>query len=135
MSTPSIGVRAWPILPGASKSAVPQMIAIVRRSARWRYHPPPANYLTASRNASTDLGVAIEPHEANLFGLLLNGTYLLQGFRNQDISRQLELKTKLDPVLRTKVSGCIIRLLRLLRNHGLIRNVSHRLYYRVTNLG
>lgn len=32
----------------------------------------------------------IETHEAKLFGVLLNGTYLLQGYRNRDIPRQLE---------------------------------------------
>jgi len=78
--------------------------------------------------------VAIELHEAKLFGLLLNGTYLLKGFRNRDIPRQLEHRTKSDPALRRKASGCITRLLRLLRAHSLIRKVSHHLYYRVTNV-
>jgi|WetSurMetagenome_2_1015567.scaffolds.fasta_scaffold130718_1 hypothetical protein len=77
----------------------------------------------------------IQPEEARLFGILLHGKFLLQGFHNQDIRRALYPAEESRPDMRRKASGRVTRLLRLLRAHGLVRKVSHTLYYRVTHRG
>jgi hypothetical protein len=76
----------------------------------------------------------IDPVEAELFATLLDGEYLLHGFRNKD------LRCRIYPRARTaddrrRASGRITRMLRLLRAHGLIRKVSHTFNYRVTPKG
>jgi hypothetical protein len=73
----------------------------------------------------------IDPEEARLFGLLLDGKFLIQGFRNRD------LRERLMPQAgdRRRASARTSRLLRLLRAHRLIRKVSTTSYYRVTNRG
>lgn len=77
----------------------------------------------------------IEPQEARLFRTLLNGKFLLQGFRNRDVRCELYPAAQSCAATRRRVSARVTRLLRLLRAHGLIRKVSHTLYYRVTDRG
>jgi hypothetical protein len=77
----------------------------------------------------------IEPEESRLFRVLLDGKFLLQGFRNKDVRRALYPAAESRPATRRQASARVTRLLRLLRAHGLLRKVSHTLYYRVTNRG
>jgi hypothetical protein len=77
----------------------------------------------------------IDPDEARLFTVLLDGRFLLQGFRNKDVRRRVVPCCGDDPLARKKASARITRLLRLLRAHGLIRKVSQTFYYRVTSKG
>jgi len=77
----------------------------------------------------------IAPEEAKLFALLLDGQFLLQGFRNKDIRERLLGDPGADPTARRQAAGKITRLFRLLRAHRLIRKVSKTFYYRVTNRG
>ena len=77
----------------------------------------------------------IEPEESRLFRVLLDGKFLLQGFRNKDVRRAMYPAAESRPATRRQASARVTRLLRLLRAHGLVRKVSHTLYYRVTNRG
>jgi len=77
----------------------------------------------------------IDPEEVKAFAVLLDATFLLQGFRNRDLRRRLKPGIERDPSARKKASGQISRYLRLLRAHGLIRKVSKTSYYRVTETG
>jgi len=76
----------------------------------------------------------IDPDEANLFATLLDGKFLINGFRNKDLRHQIYPRAR-SADERRRASGRITRLLRLLRAHGLIRKVSHTFYYRVTHKG
>ena len=76
----------------------------------------------------------IDPGEAKLFATLLDGQFLLNGFRNRDICRRIFPPARTAQE-RRRASGRTTRLLRLLRAHGLIRKVSHTFNYRVTNKG
>jgi len=76
----------------------------------------------------------IDPEEAHLFATLLDGTFLLHGFRNKDICRRI-FPRACTPEDRRRASGRTTRLLRLFRAHGLLRKVSHTFNYRVTNKG
>ena len=77
----------------------------------------------------------IAPEEAKLFKLLLDGQFLLQGFRNKDVRERLLGDPGTDPKARQQAAGKITRLFRLLRAHRLIRKVSKTFYYRVTPRG
>jgi len=77
----------------------------------------------------------IDPEEAKLFALLLDGQFHVQGFRNKDVRQRLVIDPASDPAKRKKAAGKITRLFRLLRAHRLIRKVSRTFYYRVTNRG
>lgn len=77
----------------------------------------------------------MEPEEARLFGLLQDGIFQLQGFRNRDVRRRLYPGCERDPGQKQQASGRVTRLLRLLRAHGLIRKVPHTFYYRISNKG
>jgi hypothetical protein len=77
----------------------------------------------------------IAPEEAKLFALLLDGQFLLQGFRNKDLRERLLGDPGPDPKARQQAAGKITRLFRLLRAHHLIRKVSKTFYYRVTSRG
>jgi hypothetical protein len=72
--------------------------------------------------------------EAKAFAALLDGEFLLHGFRNEDIRRRLlpQARTKAE---RRRAAGKVTRLLRLFRAHGLIRKVSGTFNYRVTPKG
>jgi hypothetical protein len=77
----------------------------------------------------------IAPEEAKLFTLLLDGQFLLQGFRNRDVRERLLGNPGTDAKARQQAAGKITRLFRLLRAHRLIRKVSKTFYYRVTPRG
>jgi hypothetical protein len=77
----------------------------------------------------------IDPEEAELFSLLQDGTFLLQGFRNKDLRRRLYPQAEDDPMQRKRAFARVTRLLRLLRAHRLIRKVSRTFYYRITIRG
>lgn len=77
----------------------------------------------------------IDPQEAKLFALLLDGQFHVQGFRNKDVRQRLVDDPPSDPGVRKKAAAKITRLFRLLRAHRLIRKVSRTFYYRVTNRG
>jgi hypothetical protein len=77
----------------------------------------------------------IDPDEARLFSLLLDGKFLIQGFRNRDLRQRLMPRVEKSPEDRRRASARISRQLRLLRAHRLIRKVSTTSYYRVTPHG
>jgi len=77
----------------------------------------------------------IDPQEARLFALLLDGKFLIQGFRNRDLRTRLQAGVESNPEARRRASAQISRRLRLLRAHGLIRKVPTTSYYRVTTHG
>jgi hypothetical protein len=77
----------------------------------------------------------IDPEEARLFALLLDGRFLIQGFRNRDLRARLKPGAEKDADTRKRASAQISRTLRLLRAHGLVRKVSTTSYYRVTQRG
>jgi hypothetical protein len=77
----------------------------------------------------------IDPEEARLFGVLLDGKFLIQGFRNRDVREVLMPQAEKRPEDRRRASARISRILRLLRAHHLIRKVSTTSYYRVTTRG
>jgi hypothetical protein len=77
----------------------------------------------------------IDPEEARLFSLLLDGNFLIQGFRNRDVRAHLIPHADNTPDERRRASARISRLLRLLRAHRLIRKISTTSYYRVTSHG
>ena len=73
--------------------------------------------------------------DGQLFSILLDGTFLLQGFRNRHIRCRLYPGSERNAENRRRSTGRVTRLLRLLRAHGLIRKVSKTFYYRVTPRG
>lgn len=77
----------------------------------------------------------ISHEEAALFGAILQGGHLVQGFRNRDLLRILRPGDHDDPAARRRVAGQITRQIRLLRAHGLIRKVPGTHYYRITTKG
>jgi hypothetical protein len=77
----------------------------------------------------------ISPEDTRLFRIVIRGPFLLQGFRNADLRRELMPEAENDPVQRRKASARMSRLLRLLRSHGLIRKISGTRYYRITKKG
>lgn len=77
----------------------------------------------------------ITPEEAAVFGAVLRGEHLVQGFRNADVRRVLDAGCDADAARRRRASGRATRYLRLLRAHGLIRKVSGTRYYRVSDNG
>lgn len=77
----------------------------------------------------------IAPEEAKVFSILLDGQFLLHGFRNADVRLKLHAAACREPKLRAKASALVSRLLRLFRAHGLIRKVTGTFYYRVTKKG
>lgn len=76
----------------------------------------------------------IDSDEARLFEAVLSGEHHIQGFRNRHIRESLYGPLP-DAEEKRRLSGRVTRMLSLLRSHGLIRKVSHTLYYRVTDRG
>jgi hypothetical protein len=77
----------------------------------------------------------IQPEEVRMLSILLDGTFLLQGFRNEDVRTRLFPSSSRSSEERKKAAGRITRWLRLLRAHGLVRKVSRTFYYRITKRG
>lgn len=77
----------------------------------------------------------ISSEDANLFRAVLQGEFLIRGFTNTELRRQLLPGSDQNPVGRKRASGRITRWIRLLRAHGLVHKVSSTRYYRVTEKG
>jgi hypothetical protein len=77
----------------------------------------------------------ISPQDTPLFRVVLEGKFLVQGIRNQDLRRALRPEAETDPIQRRSASAQITRHIRLLRAHGLLRKVSGTRYYRITAKG
>ena len=77
----------------------------------------------------------ISAEECRVFGVLLDGAFLLQGFTNQQLRERLYPRLASNPKQQKKLSGRITRYLRLLRTHGLIHKLSHSHRYRVCSAG
>ncbi len=67
----------------------------------------------------------LSEEDASLFRLLLDGQFVIQGFSNKALRQHLTHKN----------SGQITRLLKRLRVHGIIKRVSKRYRYYLTDLG
>ena len=74
----------------------------------------------------------ISPRESQLFEILCQGRFLLNGFRNKDLRKYLPPPPNVD--LR-RYALRIGRQLHLLRAHGLIFKVAKTHYYRITKKG
>ena len=77
----------------------------------------------------------VSREDAKLFQAVLDGRFLLQGFRNRHLRERLAPDPPPDSGEAVRLSARITRLLRLLRAHRLIRKVSGTCYYRVTATG
>jgi hypothetical protein len=77
----------------------------------------------------------ISPEETRVFGIVMQGRFLLNGFTNQDLRLQLMSPAGHDPAVKRRQSGQVTRMLRLFRAHGLIGKVSKTRLYRVTERG
>jgi hypothetical protein len=77
----------------------------------------------------------VSREDAALFAAVLDGRFLLRGFSNRDVRTCLGMPRPPDERERSRQSGRITRLFRLLRAHGLIRKVTGTHYYRVTGHG
>jgi hypothetical protein len=69
---------------------------------------------------------------SNIFSVLLDGAYSVNGFTNKDVKKSLFHPTKWDD---PKISGQITRLLSKLRAHHLIAKVPRSFRYQVTEKG
>ena len=77
----------------------------------------------------------ISPEDSRLLAVLMQGEFLIQGFRNLDLRRRLEPSAERNPIARKKSAARMTRKLRLLRAHALIKKVSGTHYYRLTKIG
>jgi len=77
----------------------------------------------------------LSPAEQQLFLAVLRGEHRLQGFRNQDIARQLYAQQTKDQAERRRRCGRVTRLIQLLRAHGLVAKIPRARRYRVTPRG
>lgn len=77
----------------------------------------------------------ISPEDALVCQAMMRGEHLIQGFRNQDLRKQLEPEREAAPETRKQAAGRITRLLRLWKAHGLIYRVAKTNYYRITRKG
>ncbi len=77
----------------------------------------------------------IGPDDAALFAAVMAGDHLIDGLTNGDLQQALFEQATDDANEKRRRSNAIGRKLRLLRRHGLIRKVSSRRLYRVTDQG
>ncbi len=77
----------------------------------------------------------ISPDEAKVFSAIMRGEFLVRGFTNKDLRKHLIPGTDKDPDLDRKASSRIGRIIRLLREHGLIYKVLRTHYYRTSKRG
>jgi hypothetical protein len=77
----------------------------------------------------------IAPEDNELFGAVLRGEHLLDGFRNRDIRQTIAPGIKPRSRQGRAVISRITRYLGLLRAHGLIRKVPKTQRYRITTKG
>ena len=112
-----------------------EALGVVGESSPTRHLTDPVSKRITRQGRSYRALRPIDPEEAKLFGILLRGEFLVQGFRNRDVRRRLFPRAERDPRTRRQASGRTTRLLRLLRAHGVLRKVSGTFYYRVTDQG
>lgn len=60
----------------------------------------------------------VSPEESQVFRVMMQGEFLLQGFRNQDLRTRLRAEAETDPSQRKRAAGRITRWLRLMCAHG-----------------
>ena len=72
--------------------------------------------------------------DAQLAEILLQGEFTLRGFRNRDV-RELLYPTTISQTEQRRQSARVSRLLRLFREHGLIRKLKGTLRYQLTATG
>jgi len=77
----------------------------------------------------------ISPEDAKVFSLIFRGEFLIQGLRNKDLRKRLEVVAEQDLLSRHQASARVTRLLRLLRAHGLIFKVRGTNFYRISKKG
>lgn len=77
----------------------------------------------------------VAPSDSQLFRVVLQGEYNIQGIRNEDLRKYLYPETEFDEEAKKRTSSRISRQLRLLCEHGLIFKVPKTKYYRVTKKG
>ena len=75
------------------------------------------------------------PDDARLFRVVCRGEFLLHHFRNKDLRQKLFPLADRNRLARRQAAGRISRLLRLLREHGLIAKVPKSNCYRITEKG
>jgi hypothetical protein len=76
----------------------------------------------------------IAPDEANMFQAMLNGKFLVRGFRNIEL-RMLMFPTPNSQKEKQQLMTKTTRLIGLMRAHGLIRKMPKTRLYRVTRKG
>jgi hypothetical protein len=77
----------------------------------------------------------ISPEDVKILRVIAHGSFLLKGFRNQDLRTALYPEAGGSSLAREQCSGRVSRMLRLLRSHGLIAKLSRSHSYRVTSKG
>ena len=77
----------------------------------------------------------ISPEDSRLLAAMMQGEFLIHGFRNVDLRTRLEPSTERESIARSKAAARITRKLRLLRAHAVIKKVSGTHYYRLTKIG
>jgi hypothetical protein len=84
-----------------------------------------------------ELGRAMQPFgkDADLFDALGDGSYALNGIRNADLQVKLFQKPAKSPEEKRSRAGKVMRLLRMLRAHGLIRKIQKTHRYHLTDKG
>lgn len=74
--------------------------------------------------------------DLKLLRFLTQGQWSMNGFKNRDLASWVYPDERKLPLMeRRKLSSRVTRLLRLLRNHGLIRKISRTHHYQVTSKG
>jgi len=77
----------------------------------------------------------VSAEECRIFGILLDGSFLLAGFSNQQVRQRLYQGSLADHEEQKRRSGRMSRYLRLLRAHGLIHKLPHTHRYRLSQRG
>jgi len=77
----------------------------------------------------------ISPEDAKLFAVICNGGFILHHFRNKDLRPQLFPYSVKNRFSRRQASARVSRLIRLLREHGLVAKVPKNHAYRITEKG
>jgi hypothetical protein len=77
----------------------------------------------------------ISAEECRIFQVLLDGSFLLAGFSNQQVRQRLYHGSVADGEEHKRRSGRLGRYLRLLRAHGLIHKLPHTHRYRISQRG
>jgi hypothetical protein len=74
------------------------------------------------------------PETVKLFTAVLNGDYIIQGFRNADIRESL-FGTRVSSTRKKRLSAKVCRLFKKLHTRGLIAKIPHSRRWRITNKG